>query len=447
MKLSDGNSTLINEQGYTEDIVCCVLDTFKKFCEQGYYYVDSLKGDTDIDTLHNIANYVCNNITYKVDPDGVQLIKTPHRLIDDGFGDCKSYSIFICSILSCIGIKNKFRFAGYNGSGEYTHVYPIAIIDGKDYVIDCVAIQQNKAKLFEEVNFTKMKDVVNSTRISVLSGLSESLGFTANDSVAQIVSKCFRYYKNNSVADFLDWIIATYKNKEDLDVVSYVFSNFYDSPNAGLETMKSYCKSFISGKNNPSSPYQVSELRNNVNLDIVYWFNRNITNNIDTYYNEDCTSIAEYIIDTAICGLYLFLTETECNEIQKKKKKNADVYYDALTNNTGLNRTCVMLLISGAIKRQYNTTPISLLSKMFDKKYKSKSFIGDSSDVWSNINKVLTTVSDSVTRIFGAVNGGATNFVPQPTDVSTSGNNSFLYVLLGALGLVGVAMFSKKRKK
>lgn len=95
-------------------------------------------------TLEGIYNYVLSNVKYKRDG-AEELIKYPARTIRDGFGDCKSMSILIASGLKAAGIPYKYRFTYTDKNSPLAwHVYPIASIGGKDYIMDAVIKKFNK---------------------------------------------------------------------------------------------------------------------------------------------------------------------------------------------------------------------------------------------------------------------------------------------------------------
>ncbi|MEL6924848.1 MAG: transglutaminase-like domain-containing protein [Bacteroidota bacterium] len=82
--------------------------------------------------------FVKRNITYKADTRGHEVIKSPAALWKTGVGDCKSFSIFIASILNNHGIPVKYRFVSYEGQDNVTHVYPVAIWQGREIILDAV---------------------------------------------------------------------------------------------------------------------------------------------------------------------------------------------------------------------------------------------------------------------------------------------------------------------
>jgi hypothetical protein len=80
---------------------------------------------------------VSENIKYKKDAAGHERIKSPAMTIYDKYGDCKSFSVLIASFLKNHGIEYYYRFTGYPGDRNFTHVYVVAQLDnGRDIILD-----------------------------------------------------------------------------------------------------------------------------------------------------------------------------------------------------------------------------------------------------------------------------------------------------------------------
>lgn len=93
------------------------------------------EGKTPKDTYFNIWKFLKNNIRYKEDGIEQQNIKLPSRLLRDGVGDCKSYSLFTAAILKNLGIPCYWTYASYNSNPTPQHVY---ITTSDNYIIDGV---------------------------------------------------------------------------------------------------------------------------------------------------------------------------------------------------------------------------------------------------------------------------------------------------------------------
>lgn len=102
-------------------------------------FAPALRGQTVTDTLENVWRFVRQNVKYKRDAAGKEKVKSPGKLIYDGVGDCKSFSVIIASILTNLGIKWKYRVAFYDPKQPNAgHIYPVAIVGGNEIIVDAV---------------------------------------------------------------------------------------------------------------------------------------------------------------------------------------------------------------------------------------------------------------------------------------------------------------------
>lgn len=106
------------------------------------------KGATPEQTVKNVYDFLLTQITYRADGSNQQ-IKLPNALVNIGVGDCKSYTLFAAAIFTVLNIPCKIRYAGYKGTNEVGHVYPIA----GGIICDAVLKRYN-----EEALFTNKKD-------------------------------------------------------------------------------------------------------------------------------------------------------------------------------------------------------------------------------------------------------------------------------------------------
>lgn len=156
------NITKLNyENGNTDDIIKILLATHVQSVPTVSNFAKFLKGKTLKQTLYNVWHFARKNIRYQLDPYNEQFLKTANRTIYDGFGDCKSLSLLIGSILTNLGINADYRFVSYsNTDPRQTHVYVIS----NGYVLDACLKNFN-----EEKKFASKLDK-NMTKISQLSG-------------------------------------------------------------------------------------------------------------------------------------------------------------------------------------------------------------------------------------------------------------------------------------
>ncbi len=164
------NKTVLRTpDGVTEDIIREILATDKVSRKDTKDFAGHLVGNTPIQTLQNNWNFVKDNIKYVVDPSGDQYVKTPARTWSDKFADCKSYSIFLASLLKNQGFEFSYRFASYGSTPIYTHVYIVVPLNGREIIIDDVMPTFNSEKAY---NFKKD---IPMTKIYNMSGIGADL--------------------------------------------------------------------------------------------------------------------------------------------------------------------------------------------------------------------------------------------------------------------------------
>ena len=105
-------------------------------------------------TCNNIWDFVYNHIAYRKDKDGYEQIRSPSRTWRDRSRgvDCDCYTTFISSILTNLGIPHQLRITKYSRD-YFQHIYPVAMDNGKEIVIDCVTDKFNY-----EVPYSAKKD-------------------------------------------------------------------------------------------------------------------------------------------------------------------------------------------------------------------------------------------------------------------------------------------------
>ena len=170
--------TTIKKNGDTDDIISTILFADKQAAQYTKAFAPTLKGNTVLETAHNIWNFLKQEINYKDDGFSFQNIKSPSQFYWDKTGDCKSYSVFTASVLQNIypDLNYCFRFASFSNSETPTHVY-IVIPKNKKYnpyseiIIDGVWIAFNQQK-----TFTHKKDFKGMTQINYVAGIGETKG-------------------------------------------------------------------------------------------------------------------------------------------------------------------------------------------------------------------------------------------------------------------------------
>jgi len=135
---TDGRNVVNRRNAFNSDIIEVLESNYPIAVENVKTFAQQFRGHNETETARNVWNFLRSEIRYKRDPAHRQLIRIPGRFFHDGEGDCKSYSLAACSILSNLGFKTSFRYTSYSGSNVPTHVYCIAEKNGKKFIVDGV---------------------------------------------------------------------------------------------------------------------------------------------------------------------------------------------------------------------------------------------------------------------------------------------------------------------
>ncbi len=234
----DGRNTIKKRRGTTKDIINEVLNTYQDTWHTTAELAESLRRDTELDTCKAVFDFIVENVNYNEDPDGVQWIRTPARLLHDGEGDCKSMAILSASLLNNLGIPCFFRFVSFSKNNQITHVYTVT---ESGIIIDPVERINGQPVFNYASEYTYKKDM-NTTQISRLSGIGST-----EDIYTPYMADT--YFWDNTIAENylfseLDLINATlnihpesreYLNQLDRVVVAY---NLYQRAKGYEELMK-----------------------------------------------------------------------------------------------------------------------------------------------------------------------------------------------------------------
>lgn len=143
------------------------------------------RGDK-LKTLKAIWKIVREDVRYIPDGFGKQDIKDPARTWYDGYGDCKSMSVFIYFCCRALDIPCFIRFTSYVEDGEIGHVYPIAILHNKQVIVDAVYQYFDSEPEFTAIKdrfskvYTKAKINEAMTQIRRISGIGSTQAYSRN---------------------------------------------------------------------------------------------------------------------------------------------------------------------------------------------------------------------------------------------------------------------------
>ena len=488
MNFEANNETTIYKEGLTSDIIAAVKIAFDNNVDDCAEVAENFRGKNIIDTSKNIWQFLCSNIKYKVDPDGKQLIRTPARLWKDRTGDCKSYSLFACCMLSCLGIKNKFRFVDY-GSGDFTHVYTVAYDENdKEIIIDAVASQCQHVNFNNELYYKKKKDMKNraKTEIAFLSGLAQDYGEEAelnvkakanSNYIASLIYLAAGYdslgikneiTKEYGLYEFIQKIVLrTYaKDVPMLQVCGYVIASNLDKLTQNFDEMNDSrynydsvandvvqeIKKYLSNSNEKGEYVLTAEFKN-ANADFISWWNKYIIglnyNSTDTKLPYRNSEISNELDKNCLAFLYCVCsTDLLNNKAKKKKELQLSVLKQYIAGSTITEETALNF-IAGAIMFNFNSSPDDIVKVL---KTTKKTRYGVGAVSVNDVTGWISSLSNSFSTIFGAIKGNnsstsntnPTVIYPSTSDFSSS-SNMLIYGLLG-LGAILILYRNKSKK-
>lgn len=151
-------SKVIVSDGYNSDIVSGINGAFFTAAAQARGMAQAFKGANRLASAFNIWSWVKNNVNYKRDPDELQMIKLPGRILQDKEGDCKSFTLLCGSLLMNLGMPVVIRYVSYNASPTPTHVYCYTFDkDGSPIIVDAVHNKFNSELPFKHKRDFLMK--------------------------------------------------------------------------------------------------------------------------------------------------------------------------------------------------------------------------------------------------------------------------------------------------
>lgn len=189
--------TLKQRQYKTDDIIREVQEVLRTDRDDTAEFSKDIP--RTIDGLKMLFDFVFSHFTYVEDPDNNQWVQTPSFLAYTRRGDCKSFTVFISSVLQNMGISHIIRYVAYPGSRAIKHVYPVAILDGREVPMDVVWAKQEGGPFGREKKYSYKKDFK-------VEGLYK-LGTTAQEYVGQVQTTLEEL--QSAMADIPDSIVTS----------------------------------------------------------------------------------------------------------------------------------------------------------------------------------------------------------------------------------------------
>jgi hypothetical protein len=156
-KVNGNNIKAATKNPDTRDIIFYLCAAVPAASKQVKPYINNIiepTGNVYNDALQ-VARYINTNLKYKQDGYDKQKIQLPGRLMNNGIGDCKSFSLLFCACMNALGYKNGFRFASYKPNKVPTHVYNFVLDNKKNLYTFDTSVKSLK----ESPNYTYIKDM------------------------------------------------------------------------------------------------------------------------------------------------------------------------------------------------------------------------------------------------------------------------------------------------
>lgn len=93
-------------------------------------------GENEMERISSIYDYLKQTTKYVYDPDGLELIKTPHvslQLIESGatpIMDCDDYVVLSLALLRALGFQVALRAGAYE-TNDFDHIYGLVKVQGQ----------------------------------------------------------------------------------------------------------------------------------------------------------------------------------------------------------------------------------------------------------------------------------------------------------------------------
>lgn len=500
----DGKNTLKKRRGTTKDIINEVLNTYQDTWYTTAELAETLRRGTEEETCRAVFDFIVDNVNYNEDPDGVQWIRTPARLLHDGEGDCKSMAILSASLLNNLGIPCFFRFVSFSKNNQITHVYTVT---ESGIIIDPVERIDEQPVFNYASEYTYKKDM-NTTQISRLSGI----GATEDIYTPYMADT---YFWDNTIAenylfselDYLNTYLNIYPesreniNQLDRVVVAY---NLYQRSKGYEELMRRAGRVIQTMEdNNMFTLATIDEESRTTNLGIliesaidmlldnttlsnsgvyVNWWQVQIADkdynglsqaDIDNYKNkigiggkeEAKNALLADMQKSAPYFLYLYLGEEWVRKNKSlypaiyKKYKIEKALFDSWVVNANKifdKQTIYNNLRSGFLKKQ-GLTPEQFIQQTIDGQKKAKVGVIDPvtwAAIISGVTAIIIAVIDGIIKLCGQSMQSPDNYpsgTPDYNDLSTDkiqsntvvGNNSL--IKYGAIALIVFAFLKRKK--
>jgi hypothetical protein len=385
----NGGVKVVNADGLTLDILNEVVAETSRSWRQVQDFSKHFSQPGVHATAETVWRYIRENIRYQLDPLGVQYIKTPARVIADGFADCKGYSILASSLLNCLGIENKLRFVAYNEAKKISHVYVVVFDGSKEILLDACLPQFNTEKPYTHkidkmtriVRLSGPEDYISATPVEIEPGVTSEADFEL-----QLLRERLQLEKQiaqeiNGIGTLLD---RTYDYN--LDMVENALAEIRGIGQIG------FLRRIFKRKKGGT---KVGNFLRKVTRPI-----KKATKVVSRAVTAPARLLAKGVLEVMLPKaapffLYLFVTNRQTLASMpakaKRKRRKAEGISKFIINVIGMKQNHFMGIIRNGIMKHYRRTPEQVLSKMM----KGRAITGIGEPV-----TIITAVVGILTKLF-----------------------------------------------
>lgn len=154
---ANNQNILVTRYQSTGDIAAAILKAIKESEKSAQNLAPYFYNKNKYISCKLIFMFVKNILPYKQEPASKQTARTLNRILQDNKlgGDCKHYTTITAALCKALNIKCILRLICQRyGSTQPNHIYCVAIINGKEVIIDEVL-----KKFDTEASYYKKYDI------------------------------------------------------------------------------------------------------------------------------------------------------------------------------------------------------------------------------------------------------------------------------------------------
>lgn len=158
--LPEGENIRIKKRAELEDTVALMKRVIRETLSDTRKVANLLRSGNEKQTAANIWNFCFKHLQYRRDEENIEQVRRPSRTWRDRKQgvDCDCMTVFIGSILLNLGIPFVIRLSRNSMSATgFEHVYPVAIINQDEVIMDCVVHQFNFQAPYLEIKDIDME--------------------------------------------------------------------------------------------------------------------------------------------------------------------------------------------------------------------------------------------------------------------------------------------------